>query len=106
MIVEVDGDADVRFQKGELRIYDADGKATVRVTVDATAKQEAERKIADWVLSIGGKVKFHVSAKQDDFIAATRDLPAGPLRIFAIDVRRSEEFNYAWLARLLTLSSL
>lgn len=129
LIVHVDGDADVRFQKGELRIHDTDGKlkytlkpsvknktlppgqylidvagvdglkletnrfslerdgqATVRVMVDAGTlavhSDDAERRAAEWVLSMGGTVWVgEVGTDRFRRFNSAKDLPPGPLGI-------------------------
>lgn len=139
LVVEVDGDADVRFKNGELRVHDADGKlkytlkpgtrnqkmpagaytvqvvsadgvkldtdkfemskdgqVVLRVTADprAVAKKadpvtlDADRKAAEWVLSVGGAVWIN---DQEQEITTKAALPKDAFRLTGIIGLRSEQ---------------
>jgi len=158
LVVEVDGDADVRFRNGELHIYDADGKrqytlkpgersknmppgpykvevsgadgvkletpeftmtkngATVRVRLDqapvakkdepavvakkdepatVAAANQADRRAAEYVLSIGGSVQIN---DQNRYLKALADLPKEPFRLSAVDLNGNQRLTNPGLA--------
>jgi len=73
-------------------------KVTVRVTVDpkSLAKNlDADRKAAEYVLSIGGIVQVN---DQGDDIKAVADLPKGPFRLTSFTLNENKRVNDAGLA--------
>lgn len=152
LIVEVDGDAEVRLKDGELRLYDTsgslkytlkpserikalppgqytvqvvsadgvkldtekfemnrDGKVVVRVTAEArqtaAAKQppllpvggDPDRKAAEYVLSIGGRVRISGNPREIQQIA---DLPQGRFRLTWVYLYENSLVDDAGLAHL------
>jgi serine/threonine protein kinase/Leucine-rich repeat (LRR) protein len=62
----------------------------------AAAKKDADRRAAEWVLSIGGAV--NVNGKYHEDIKVAADLPRTPIRLEAIRLKDNKQVNDAGLA--------
>ena len=85
------------------------GKETVSVRLEAVKRPlpagDAERRAAEWVLSIGGKVKIRVVQKERE-VAAAKDLPADLFQVVAVDLVSNQQVTDAALEHLKPLTNL
>jgi len=71
----------------------------------AKPADDADRKAAEWVLSIGGAVTIAVGDKNQD-IQAAKDLPAQPVRLVAVALTFLQQVSDAGLKHLSGLTNL
>jgi hypothetical protein len=76
-------------------------------TIEATTSPDAQRRAAEWALSVGGKIGMNEKpGGVHEMITRAKDLPAGPLRITCVDLHNLPEISNADLARLKSLTNL
>jgi len=88
---------------GNRHLLTLNGNGTIYVLRLAPAP-DPDRKAAEWVLSIGGKVR--VNGLTGPLIVTVKDLPAGPFQVFGVCLDHNSKVTPAGLASLKGLSNL
>jgi Leucine-rich repeat (LRR) protein len=113
--------------KGQIEVFEKDGiklatreftltrggKTTVKVALpeltDARKPKDhasdPDRRVAEWVLSIGGKVTIRVADKERE-VTVAMDLPVHSFKVVNVNLHGNEQADDAGLAHLKTLTSL
>jgi hypothetical protein len=83
------------------------GRETLVVQLEGGKRpaRDADRRAAEWVLSIGGRVVIRARDRERE-IGPGKRLPAGPFQLVQIDLRENDKVSDAGLRRLRGLSGL
>jgi hypothetical protein len=105
-----DGAAGLELVSSDEFTLERNGKAVVTIrrvkeTPVAKPPAEDERKAAEWVLSIGGKVTIRQAGEERE-IETARDLPGKPFQVVGVHLIRNEQVTDAGLANLKSLTNL
>src|SRR5262249_11772154 len=74
-------------------------------TIQPRPSADADRRAAEWVLSMGGKVRIQIGGKTQD-VAASRDLPAGNFDLQWIDLANRAALTHQCLWQFAVLEPL